>query len=180
MNGNSVVVCLAMLLGFTAEIVWRHAKQHVSFINFKLLEFYWTYLLALQTTTPKVSPKRLMSLDYKSKMRWRTLCFVVILCKYGFLLKKSLAISVGEVIWAVRFDSLLKPDPYVDVDDILGYDPNWWKGNVDHESASWNKDLTGHISPIHIVEWDMSLFWALKRFTQKINNILMWHGLPMK
>ena len=47
--------------------------------------------------------------------------FVVILCKYGFLLKKSLAISVGEVI---RFDSLLKPDPYVDVDDILGYDPN--------------------------------------------------------
>ena len=65
-----------------------------------------------------------MSLDYKPKMRWRTLGFVVILCKYGFLLKKPLAISVGEVIWAVRFDLLLKPDPYVDVDDILGYDPN--------------------------------------------------------
>ena len=120
MNGNSVVVCLAMLLGFTAEIVWRHAKQHVSFINFKLLEFYWTYLLALQTTTPKVSPKRLMSLDHKSKMRWRTLGFVIILCKYELLLKKPLAMSVKEVIWVVSFDSLLKPNPYVDVDDVVG------------------------------------------------------------
>ena len=120
MNGNSVVVCLAMLLGFTAEIVWRHAKQHVSFINFKLLEFYWTYLLVLQTTTPKVSPKRLMSLDHKSKMRWRTLGFVIILCKYELLLKKPLAMSVKEVIWVVSFDSLLKPNPYVDVDDVVG------------------------------------------------------------
>ena len=120
MRGNSVVVCLAMLLGFTAEIVWRHAKQHVSFINFKLLEFYWTYLLALQTTTPKVSPKRLMSLDHKPKMRWRTSGFVVILCKYGLLLKKPLAMSVREVIWAVSFDSLLKPNPYVDVNNVVG------------------------------------------------------------
>ena len=107
----------------------RHAKQHVSFINFKPLELYWTYLLAVQTTTPKVSPKRLMSLDHKPKMRWRISSFVVILCKYGLLLKKLLAMSVREVIWAVSFDSLLKPDPYVDVDDIMGYDPNWWKGN---------------------------------------------------
>ena len=38
----------------------------------------------------------------------------------------------------------------------------------------------GHVSPIHVVEWDVSLFWALKRFTQKINNMLMWRGLPMK
>ena len=28
--------------------------------------------------------------------------------------------SVKEVIWAVGFDSLLKPNPYVDVDDVVG------------------------------------------------------------
>ena len=120
MRGNSVVVCLAMLLGFTVGIVWRHAKQHVSFINFKPLELYWTYLLALQTTTPKVSSKRLMSLDHKPKIRWRTSGFVVILYKYGLLLKKPLAMSVREVIWAMSFDSLLKPNLYVDVDDVVG------------------------------------------------------------
>ena len=107
----------------------RHAKQHVSFINFKPLELYWIYLLALQTTTPKVSPRRFMSLDHKPKIRWCTSGFVVILCNYGFLLKKPLAMSVREVIWAVSFDSLLMLDPYVDVDDIMGYDPNWWKGD---------------------------------------------------
>ena len=81
----------------------RHTKQHVSFINFELLEFYWTYLLALQITNPKVFPKRLMSLGHKSKMRWHTLGFVAILCKYGLLLKKSLVMSVREVIglWAL-------------------------------------------------------------------------------
>ena len=87
----------------------RHAKQHVSFINFKPLEVYWTYLLALQTMTPKVSPKTLMSLGHKSKMRWRTLGFVVILCKYGLLLKKPLAMSVREVIWAVSLIHCLSP-----------------------------------------------------------------------
>ena len=97
-----------------------HAKQHVSFINFKPLNLYWTYLLALRTTTPKVSPKRLMSLDYKPKMRWRTSGFVVILCKYGLLLKKPLVVSVREVIWAMSFDSLLKPNSYVDVDNVVG------------------------------------------------------------
>ena len=107
---------------------------------------------------PKFFPKRLLSLDHKPKMRWRTSGFVVILCKYGLLLKKPLAMGVREVIWAVSSDSLLKLNPYVDVDDIMGYDPNWWKWNVDHESASWSKDLTGHVSPIYIVEWDMSLF----------------------
>ena len=107
----------------------RHAKQHVSFINFKPLEFYRTYLLALQTTTPKVSLKRLKSLDHKPKKRWHTSGFVVILCKYGLLLKKPFAMSVREVIWAMSFDSLLKLDPYVDVDEIMGYDPNWWKEN---------------------------------------------------
>ena len=107
----------------------RHAKQHVSFINFKPLELYWTYLLALQTTTPKVSPRRLINLDHKLKMRWCTSGFVVILCKYGLLLKKPLAMSVSEVIWTVNFDLLLKLDPHVDVDDVMGYDPNWWKGD---------------------------------------------------
>ena len=65
-----------------------------------------------------------MSLGHKPKMRWRTSGFVIILCKYELLLKKSLAINVREVIWAVSFDSLLKPNPYVDIDDIVGYDPN--------------------------------------------------------
>ena len=37
------------------------------------------------------------------------------LCEYGLLLEKPLAMSVREVIWAVSFDSLLKPNPYVDV-----------------------------------------------------------------
>ena len=129
----------------------RHAKQHVSFINFKPLEFYWTYLLAFQTTTPTVSPKRLMSLDHKLKIRWRTLGFVVILHKYEILLKKLLGMSIRKVIWAMIFDSLLEPDLYVDVDDVVGYDPNWWKGNLDHESASWSKDFVGHVSPIHVV-----------------------------
>ena len=32
--------------------------------------------------------------------------------------------SVKEVIWAVSFNLLLKPDPDVDVDDVMGYDPN--------------------------------------------------------
>ena len=42
----------------------------LSFINFEPLEFYWTYFLALQTTTPKIPPMRLMSLDHEPKMRW--------------------------------------------------------------------------------------------------------------
>ena len=41
----------------------------LSFINFESLEFYWTYFLALQTTTPKIPRIRLMSLDHKPKMR---------------------------------------------------------------------------------------------------------------
>ena len=61
-----------------------------------------------------------MSLDHKPKMRRRTSGFVVILYKYGLLLKKPLAMSVREVILAVNFDSLLKPNPYVDVDNVVG------------------------------------------------------------
>ena len=125
----------------------RHAKQHASFINFKPLELYWTYLLALQTTTPKVSLKRLMSLDHKRKMRWCTSGVVLILCKYGLLLKKLLPMSVREVIWAVSFDSLLEVDPYIDIDDIVGY-----------EFTSWSEDVVGYVSPVFVVEWDISLF----------------------
>ena len=136
----------------------RHARQSVSFIIFKPLEFYWTYILALQTTTPKISLKRLMSLDHKPKMRWRTLGFVVIWRKYGLLLKKPLAMSVWEVIWAVSFDSLLKPNPYVDVDDVVGLWSQLMKRKCGHESTCWSKNVAGHVSPIHVVEWDMSLF----------------------
>ena len=52
----------------------------------------------------------------------------------------------------MSFDSLLEPDLYIDIDDVVGYDPNWWKGNVDHESVSWSKDFVGHVSSIHVVE----------------------------
>ena len=38
----------------------------LSFINFEPLKLYWTYFLALQTTTPKIPPLRLMS---RNKMR---------------------------------------------------------------------------------------------------------------
>ena len=41
----------------------------LSFINFEPLELYWTYFLALQTTTPKIPPMRLISLDHEPKMR---------------------------------------------------------------------------------------------------------------
>ena len=46
------------------------------------------------------------------------------MCKYELLLKKPLAMSVREVIWAVSFDLMLKLDSYVDVDNIMGYDLN--------------------------------------------------------
>ena len=70
-----------------------------------------------------------MSLDHKPKMRWRISGFVVILYKYELLLKKPLAMSVREVIWTMSFDLLLKLDPHVDVDDVMGYDLNLWKGD---------------------------------------------------
>ena len=41
----------------------------LSFINFELLKLYWTYFLALQTTTPEIPPMRLISLDHEQKMR---------------------------------------------------------------------------------------------------------------
>ena len=39
-------------------------------------------------------------------------------------MKKPPAMSVREVIWTVTFDLLLKVDPHVDVDDVMGYDLN--------------------------------------------------------
>ena len=58
-----------------------------SFINFEPLDLYWTYFLALQTTTPKIPPMRLMSLDHKPKMRWCAMSLDHglwhLLCKYG-------------------------------------------------------------------------------------------------
>ena len=50
--------------------------------------------------------------------------FIVILCEYGLLLEKPLAMNMREVIWAMSFDLLLELNPYVNVDDVMGYDPN--------------------------------------------------------
>ena len=44
-------------------------------------------------------------------------------------LAKLLGFSVGGCIRAYEGHLWFKPNPYVDVDDIMGYDPNWWKGN---------------------------------------------------
>ena len=115
--------------------------------------------------TSKVSLKRLMSLDYEPKMRWRTFGFAIILCKYGLLLEKPLSISMREMIWDVSFDLLLELDLYINVDDVVGYEPKWWRESVDHKFASWSEDLVGHVSQIYVVEWDISLLWALKKFT---------------
>ena len=46
------------------------------------------------------------------------------LCKYGLLLEKLLSMKMRGVIWAVSSDPLLEPNPYVDVDDVMGCDPN--------------------------------------------------------
>jgi len=39
-------------------------------------------------------------------------------------LEKLLSMNIREVIWAVSFDLLLEPDLYIDVDDVVGYEPN--------------------------------------------------------
>ena len=43
------------------------SSNMLSFINFEPLELYWTYFLALQTTTSKIPLMRFMSLDHESK-----------------------------------------------------------------------------------------------------------------
>ena len=45
------------------------SSNMLSLINFESLELYWIYFLVLQTTTPKIPPMRLMSLDHEPKMR---------------------------------------------------------------------------------------------------------------
>ena len=72
-------------------------------------------------------------------------------------------------------DSLLEPYPYIDVDDVVSHKPNWRRGNVDHESASWSEDVVGYVSPIHVIEWDIRLLWTLNRFTWK--SIICWCGM---
>ena len=79
----------------------------LSFINFEPLEFYWTYFLALQTTTPKIPPMRLMSLDYEQKNEimcyepkpWALTLFCV--CKYGFFwaLREVFSKSMIMLMW---------------------------------------------------------------------------------
>ena len=48
----------------------------------------------------------------------------VILCKYGLSLEKLLFMSMREIILAMNFDSLLEPDSYIDVEDVVDYEPN--------------------------------------------------------
>ena len=50
--------------------------------------------------------------------------FDVILCKYGLLLEKPTSKSLREIIRAMILESLLEPDPYNDVDDVVGHEPN--------------------------------------------------------
>ena len=57
--------------------------------------------------------------------------------------------NIGREFWFI-----VEPDPYIDVNDIVGY-----------ESASWSEDVVSHVNPVLVLEWDVNLFWALKRFT---------------
>ena len=71
---------------------WRSMPSNMlSFINFEPLELYWTYFWALQITTPKIPPIRLMSLDHELKMRWCAISlnyglWRLFLCKYELFL----------------------------------------------------------------------------------------------
>ena len=76
-----------------------------SYINFEPLELYWTYFLVIQTTTPKIPPIRLMSLDHEPKMRWCTMSlntgFDAFLCKYRLFwaLKEIFPKSMITLMW---------------------------------------------------------------------------------
>ena len=50
--------------------------------------------------------------------------FDVVLCKYGFLLVKLLSMNMREIIWVVILEYLLEPNPYSDVDDVMGHKSN--------------------------------------------------------
>ena len=76
-----------------------------SFINFEPLELYWTYFLAPQTTTLKIPPMRLMSLDNEPKMRWCAMSLIhglwCLLCKYGLFwaLREVFPKSMIMLMW---------------------------------------------------------------------------------
>ena len=67
---------LTQMLPIAHWLVWVQGigedtpSNMLSYINFKPLEFYWTYFLALQTTTPKIPSMKLINLDHEPKMRW--------------------------------------------------------------------------------------------------------------
>ena len=83
--------------------------------------------------TLKVSLMRLINLDHKmmchdlepwALMRQLATGFDVVLCKYELLLEKLLSMSIREIIWPASLESMLKLDPYIDVDDVVGHEPN--------------------------------------------------------
>ena len=45
-------------------------------------------------------------------------------CTYELLLEKLLSINVIEEMQVMSFDSLLEPISYIDVDDVVGREPN--------------------------------------------------------
>ena len=77
----------------------------LSFINFKPLELYWTYFLALQTTTPKFP--RWDSWAWIMSQKWDdvpwtwTMGFDAFLCKYGLFwaLKEVFPKSMIMLTW---------------------------------------------------------------------------------
>ena len=99
----------------------------LSFINFEPLELYWTYFLAPQTTTPKIPPMRLMSLDHKPKMRccamslnyelwWDNIAMgygpwaLASFCEYGlFLGLKRDFVKLHDSVDVVRVANEIKP-----------------------------------------------------------------------
>ena len=58
--------------------------------------------------------------------------FDVILCKWAFI-GEAVSISTRDLIWIVIIESLLGLDSYSDVNDVVGHEPNWWRGTMDHE-----------------------------------------------
>ena len=74
----------------------------LSFINFEPLEFYWTYFLALQTTTPKIPPMRLMSLNHEPKNEM--MCFELELWALMRLYRHEFwTMGFGIILWIWTF-----------------------------------------------------------------------------
>ena len=93
----------------------------LSFINFEPLELYWTYFLALQTTTPKIPPMRLMS----QKMRWCAMSlnhglwhlFMWIWALLGF--RRDLS-KIHDSVDAVRVVNEMKPYGVKNLSSTIG------------------------------------------------------------